>query len=216
MFVGNVHIARGNEEDLPALLILLAKEEGIPQGSNADLYVRSYSTFGIDEARDLSERAATSAVVMERRVFVIVAHAITHEAQNALLKTLEEAPGNALFLFLHPAPETLLPTVRSRAQRLDLPPAAHTDVLIDAEMFLKAAPAKRLDMLKPLLEKDDDDKRDLGAILSFLGSLERALAARMAESSARQGLQAVLRAERFLADRGALVKPLLEQVALLI
>ncbi|MEO7009825.1 MAG: DNA polymerase III subunit delta' [Caldimonas sp.] len=46
-------------------------------------------------------------------------------ASNALLKTLEEPPGNARFLLSCAAPEALLPTIRSRCQALHLalPPA---------------------------------------------------------------------------------------------
>ena len=81
-----------------------------------------------------------------------------------------------------------------------------------AILFLKAEPSRRLDLLKPLLEKDDD-RRDMGAILSFLASLEKECAARAPRD--REGLRAVYRARRFITDKGALVKPLLEQVALL-
>ncbi len=216
MFVGNVHIARGSEQDFPAVISLVEQKEGIEAIGNPDLSVRSYRTFGIDEARNISERAAMHAVASARRIFIIVADTITHEAQNALLKTLEEAPGNALFIILHPSPETLLSTVRSRAQILALPNQNEAEGDVDIAAFLAATPARRLDMLKPLLEKDNDDKRNLGAILAFLGGIERALLPRVEEPTAQEGLHIVLSARRFLAGRGALVKPLLEQVALLV
>ena len=48
------------------------------------------------------------------------AHLMTRAAGNALLKTLEEPPlGSLLILFTH-APSRLLPTIRSRAQRIDV------------------------------------------------------------------------------------------------
>lgn len=214
MLVGPVHIVRGNGSDLPALLTLL-RSEGVATSANPDLYVRSYRSFGVDDAREIAERASAHAL-MGRRVFVVVATSMTHEAQNALLKTFEEAPLDALFVLLHPAPETLLSTVRSRAQTLALPRPAALPGDIDPAKFLAARPAQRLEMLKPLLEKGDDDTRDLSAILAFLASIEHALVPRLEEKAARDGLRAVLAARRFVADRGALVKPLLEEVALLV
>lgn len=85
---------------------------------------------------------------------------------------------------------------------------------MEPKAFIKATPQRRLDLLKPLLEKGDDDKRDTGAILTFLSGLERELAA--AKHLDREGIDAIYRARSFINDRGALVKPLLEQVALML
>ena len=45
---------------------------------------------------------------------------LTEEAANAFLKMLEEPPPDTLILLLSDAPQALLPTIRSRCQRLDL------------------------------------------------------------------------------------------------
>lgn len=212
--VGNVHLIAGNAEDIPDVLSYL-RERGIETTGNPDLYVRHYRHFGIDEARELSERAVLHPVSSSRRTFLVAVDSMTAEAQNALLKTFEEPRGNALFIFLHPAPLMLLPTVRSRAQILSLP-GAKKQIPTDASKFLAASPTKRLDMLKPLLEKGDDDRRDTSALLSFLAALECALEKHINNLQGREGLRAVYRARRHIGDRGALVKPLLEQIALLV
>lgn len=206
--LGNTFVVAGEAESIPDVLSLL-EAHGIPTRNNPDLYLRSYRHFGIDEARDLRERAILRGLC-GRRIFAIAAADINREAQNALLKTLEESPGDALFFFMVPSPDTLLPTFRSRAQIVDLANREIRAPDMRADSFLTATPQKRLDLLKPLLEKGSDDMRDLGAILSFLASLE----SRLAENPA--GLLAVYRARKYVADRGALVKPLLEQVALLL
>ncbi len=70
-----------------------------------------------------------------RRVFVIEeAERMKEEAQNALLKTLEEPPGDAVLILLSSSAFRLLPTIRSRCQRVPfdlLPPAFVADVLRD-------------------------------------------------------------------------------------
>ncbi len=206
--VGNTHLVEGGPEMFPRILALL-EEEDIKTKGNPDLYVRAYKHFGIDEARELRDRASLRPLG-ERRVFVIAAPDMNREAQNALLKTLEEPPAGATFFFILPSPETLLPTLRSRVQTLVL--GKKPQEAIGAGEFLSASPEMRLDLLKPLLEKGDDDKRDLGAILSFLASLER-IVGKTGDSAA---LHAIYRARKYITDRGALVKPLLEQVALLV
>lgn len=208
--MGNTHIVAGGAEIIPDVLSLLKKEGVATQGS-PDLYIRTYRSFGIDDARELRERSALRPLG-ERRVFVIAASDMNREAQSALLKTLEEPSANALFILVLPSPEMLLPTLRSRAQTLTLAKVEQQAGMVDAKQFLSALPQKRLDLLKPLLEKGEDDKRNLGAILAFLASLERVLG----ERTKTEGLRALYRARKYVTDRGALVKPLLEQMALLV
>ena len=204
--VGNTHVVSGGPERLQDVLSFL-REEGIETEGNPDMYIRAYKQFGIDEARELRERASIRALG-KRRIFVIAVPDLNREAQNALLKTLEEPPGDALFFFVLPSPESLLPTLRSRVQTLQIERGG--EARTDAKIFLAATPEKRMDMLKPLLEKGEDEKRDLGAILAFLSSLEEKL------EKSPEGLKAVYRTRKYITDKGALVKPLLEQVALLV
>jgi len=211
--VGNVQLVAGGAEKKSAIFTMLEKE-GIEIHANPDLYYQSYKRYGIDQARELRERASRRAIGT-RRVFVIEAAAITHDAQNALLKTIEEPSDDALFIFVIPSPETLLPTVRSRAQTLRLEGEEEIGK-IDVDRFLASPPSKRLDMLKVVLEKDEDELRDIGGIITFLSLLERTVGNMRRGSDMREALDAIYRARRHIADKGALVKPLLEQVALLV
>jgi hypothetical protein len=205
--VGNSHLVAGGGGDVEALIAFLGKE-GITVSGNADAYVRIYAHFGVEEARELRSRASSRAFSGGQRIFIIASPVMTAEAQNALLKTFEESPSDAQFFVIVPSPEMLLPTLRSRMQVLGIETKA-SGGLVDAQSFLAASPAQRLDMLKPLLEKDDDERRDTAGIITFLSSLEHRL------QRHPEGLRAVYRARKYLGDKGALIKPLLEQVALL-
>ncbi len=208
---GHAYLAAGTTEQIPEVLALLEKQ-GVQTRGNPDVYVRTYTHFGVEEARELRERAGARAMTGARRAFVIATPGMTTEAQNALLKTLEEPPADAMFFIIVPSPNGLLATIRSRVERLVFSgEKGVAEGLVDAKTFLAALPERRIDMLKPLLEKDEDDKRDMSAILAFLSSLEQMVA----KNSPREGLHAIYRARKYVTDKGALVKPLLEQVALL-
>lgn len=206
--LGNVHLVAGTAAVIPRILDTL-KANGVSTEGNPDIYIREYKTFGVDDAIELRDRSSRRPIAGSQRFFIVATPGMTGEAQNALLKTLEEPAADAVFFIIVPAPEMLLPTLRSRAQMLHLG-QQETERVIDAKTFLAATPQRRLDMLKPLLEKDEDDKRDIGTIIDFLSAVERLL------QKKSEGLHAIYRARKYIGDKGALVKPLLEQVALLV
>ena len=84
---------------------------------------QSYYVLTVDQVRLLETQLRRHAIEGRARVCLIAdADCLAEEGQNALLKTLEE-PGTATFLLLEASkPEQLLPTVRSRVQRLRVLP----------------------------------------------------------------------------------------------
>ena len=109
----------------------------IGRGVHADVLMvepGDTGTIKIDQVRDAIERSAYRPFEGRRRVVIINdAEALNIEAQNALLKTLEEPPAASTFVLVTSRPDMLLPTVLSRCQRLRfgrLSPADVADVLI--------------------------------------------------------------------------------------
>ena len=73
----------------------------------------------IDQVRDAIDRAGYRPFEGRRRVLVIDdADTLVQQAQNALLKVLEEPPPSSVFLLVTSRPDSLLDTVRSRCPRL--------------------------------------------------------------------------------------------------
>jgi DNA polymerase III subunit delta' len=81
------------------------------------------TVLSVDEIRRLANFfGMTSGAGGWRVAIVDTADDMNDNAANALLKMLEEPPGNAMLLLLSNTPGRLLPTIRSRCQRLDLRP----------------------------------------------------------------------------------------------
>jgi DNA polymerase-3 subunit delta' len=77
----------------------------------------------VEEVRELTRFLAMTPAEGGWRVVVIEElEAMNEQAQNALLKTLEEPPARAVLVLTASAPDRLLPTIRSRVRRLDLFP----------------------------------------------------------------------------------------------
>ena len=95
----------------------------------------------------LIEPAVLKPTVGPRRVFLIRdAERMNEAAQNALLKTLEEPPGQAVLLLVTSSAERLLPTIRSRCQHLPfgLLPAEFVAEQVASQANLAAARAQTL------------------------------------------------------------------------
>lgn len=83
----------------------------------------------IEAVREVIDRSGYRPFEGRRRVVIIDdAEALVPQAQNALLKTLEEPPSASVFLLITASPDALLATVRSRCPRLRFGDLAEADV----------------------------------------------------------------------------------------
>ncbi|MCR0981423.1 DNA polymerase III subunit delta' [Roseomonas populi] len=103
----------------------------VAAGAHADLRSLSPNTgekgkkviIRVEEVRELTRFLAMTPAEGGWRVVVVEEmEAMNEQAQNALLKTLEEPPPRAVLVLTASAPDRLLPTIRSRIRRLDLFP----------------------------------------------------------------------------------------------
>jgi DNA polymerase-3 subunit gamma/tau len=84
-------------------------------GSIDVIEIDAASHGGVDDARDLREKAYFAPVKSRYKVYIIdEAHMVTAQGFNALLKLVEEPPPHLRFIFATTEPEKVLPTIRSR------------------------------------------------------------------------------------------------------
>jgi DNA polymerase-3 subunit delta' len=105
----------------PGLLVL---QRGINASTGKPMTV-----LGVEEIRKLAGFfGMTSGAGGWRVAIVDTADDMNPQAANALLKALEEPPPRAMLMLLSNAPGQLLPTIRSRCQRLDLRPLSESEL----------------------------------------------------------------------------------------
>ncbi len=94
------------------------------------LEIDAASNRGIDEIRELREKARFAPARLRHKVYIIdEVHMLTPEAFNALLKTLEEPPSRVLFILATTEPYRLPATILSRCQRFDFYPLEIKDIV---------------------------------------------------------------------------------------
>ena len=116
--VGLYTIARVFSKKLNGLALEVSPPEGV---------------MNVEMVRDLYDITKTKST-QRRCVIIAEADRMSHQAQNALLKLLEEPVDQTTFILLSHAIDGLLPTIRSRVQAIDVHPVpvAMTDELLDA------------------------------------------------------------------------------------
>lgn len=186
--------------------------QGAGAGSLA-VYARAWDKFGIDESRELGAAASLRAVG-GAQVFIVGIGSITVEAQQALLKLLEEPHAGVVFIFLvgHGA---LLPTLRSRF-------AAYPQVLTvaessrkDAAHFLSLPYKQRSDWITAFL-KDEDGVHE--RVRVFVNDLEQLLYLHLdadapTTASLYEALESITALRPYLSDRAPSLKMILEHFA---
>jgi DNA polymerase III subunit gamma/tau len=104
-------------------------------GSIDVIEIDAASHGGVDDARDLRERAFYAPVSGRFKVYIIdEAHMVTREGFNALLKLVEEPPAHLKFVFATTEPEKVIATIRSRTHHYPfrlVPPATLRELLGD-------------------------------------------------------------------------------------
>jgi DNA polymerase-3 subunit gamma/tau len=113
-----------------------------PNGSGSIdvIEIDAASHGGVDDARDLRERAYYAPVRDRYKVYIIdEAHMVTTQGFNALLKLVEEPPDFLVFIFATTEPDKVLQTIRSRTHHYPfrlIPPSAlraHLERICQAE-----------------------------------------------------------------------------------
>jgi DNA polymerase III subunit gamma/tau len=102
-------------------------------GSIDVVEIDAASHGGVDDARDLRERAFFSPAGSRYKIYIIdEAHMVSSQGFNALLKVVEEPPPHLVFVFATTEPERVLGTIRSRTHHYPfrlVPPRVLQDYL---------------------------------------------------------------------------------------
>ncbi len=113
----------------------------ISEGEDIDVIeIDGASNRGIDDIRELRSNTTLRPSRSRYKIYIIdEVHALTKDAFNALLKTLEEPPPHVKFVFATTEPEKVLDTIKSRCQRFDFRAiaadaiAGHLTAVLEAE-----------------------------------------------------------------------------------
>jgi hypothetical protein len=206
----------------------LLSDAGISQTGNVDFHSYEYDTFLIEHAHSLRVEQSMHGAAGAKKIFLVAFNTMMSEAQNALLKTLEEPTQGTHFFFITRTREILFPTVRSRMQviRIQETGDRRQETGNAGEKFLSATLPERMKMIEHFTKAKTEEKpKAKEDARIFLESLERALYGNIPNSLSIDNefgisqknavaLENVVTAKRYLSDRPPSLKLLLEHLAL--
>jgi DNA polymerase III subunit gamma/tau len=183
-------------------------------GSIDVIEIDAASHGGVDDARDLRERAFYAPVSGRFKIYIVdEAHMVTREGFNALLKLVEEPPPHLKFVFATTEPEKVIPTIRSRTHHYPfrlMPPAVLRGLLEEvlASEAVRYDPAvlpvvvragagsarDALSVLDQLLAGSDDSGLTYERAVVLLGYTDESLLDEVAEAFGSGDGAAVFRA----------------------
>ncbi len=187
-------------------------QSGFRVSGNPDFWHNHYEKFGINEAWALRD-ADTRALFGDKKIYLISYDSITTEAQNALLKTIEEPRANSHFFICVNREEEMLLTLRSRLLKLDTFENVKKDGGKDVVDFLKMGLDERLVFAHKFSEDIKKEKRNKKDAIDFLNDLEKTLYEKQKKGEVRISKR-FLEIKKFASINGASIKMIFEEVAI--
>ena len=205
-------------------------------GSLDVVEIDAASHNGVDDARELRERAVFAPARDRYKIFILdEAHMVTTQGFNALLKIVEEPPAHVKFIFATTEPEKVIGTIRSRTHHYPfrlVPPAELLDYLAEVlksegysaddgvlPMVVRASGGSvrdALSLLDQLIAGSDEKKIQYDRSINLLGFTHDNLMAEVieafAELDAAKAFRAVDRIIQSGQDARRFLEDLLERI----
>ncbi len=188
--------------------IYVELEEIIPKEDFSYIVHRQYDSFKIDDARTI--KSLQFEKTEKATLFVLEFTLINREAQNALLKVLEEPTSQTYFILVFPNVKKLLPTLQSRLQVVQYTTNHKDDLRISAQSFAEMNLQKRFECIKEITDKKTDTTVTKSEALHFLNDCEIYFYSKKNTKI----LPVIFQARESLNANGASVKMILEMIAI--
>ena len=201
----HAYVVTGSAEKGSARVTAMLATRGVAVVGNPDLLSLSYPELLVDDVRDTILPFASLKPLGERKYVIVAFSRANANAQNALLKAVEEA-GSTVFFFCVDSIGHMLPTLRSRAIAVMLPRG--TEVHEEAEEFAAATFDMRLSAVEKMASAASKSQ-DRTPVRSFVRGLINAFKA----DAPAAALRDLLDADQYMRMQGSSVKAVLGHLA---
>jgi len=217
------YVIEGEPEITGADLLKFLEVRGTIEKQSPDVLFQTYESFTIDDSGEIKDWHSQSGISKSKKVCIIATKFINREAEQALLKIIEEPADNTHMFIVVPDSSALLGTILSRVQVIKTNEKGNKDIKKEATNFILASPKQRIDKVA-LIVKENKSEENSGQLrfyaISFVNELEsifyQKFKKNIKDSKIKFILEEIQKARGYLSTPGASVKMILEHLALVI
>lgn len=134
--------------------------------------VKNLNSIGIEDIKNIHSKIFLKPIKSDTKAVILDdAHLLTTEAQNALLKVLEEPPQNTLIVLSTDSTEQLLPTILSRCQIVSLSPTEFEFTDLERNEFEEFITHLSEMKIGERLKKAEELAKDKDEAIAWIGKL---------------------------------------------
>lgn len=205
-------------------LLNFLKEKKILKNNDPDFFYQRYESLTIQDSREIKNwHNQLSLKKNGKKICLIEANFINREAEQALLKIIEEPGRDTHFFIVTPNTAILKDTTKSRVHSLKYTDEQSKEISALAKEIIKSSLKVRLDIIANLI-KENKNEDSSGAIrrLSFdlLGEIEKNIYSMFKKNPSNRNyifiLEEILKNKQYLNTPGASVKMILEHIAIIL
>jgi DNA polymerase III delta prime subunit len=217
------YIVEGDPDITPIDLRVYLESRGDIKAQSLDVICQIYDAFTITDSEKIKDWHSERGITDGKKVCIIGAKFINHDAERTLLKMIEEPSANTHFFIIVPNSLMLLDTIISRAHVVKINKEANPVTIKSASEFLDSTPKVRIELVAKLI---DTHKESLGSgsvrfsAISLINALEQIIYKKFQSDKTNTEIQFSLSelnsARDYLSLPGASVKMILEHIALVL
>lgn len=204
-------------------IINLLETRGEIEKFSPDVLCQFYESFTIDDSGQIKEWHSRLGITQLKKVCIIAAHFINKEAEQTLLKIIEEPKEDTHFFIIVPDASLLLDTILSRVHLVK-----NNEVIVNedkkiVEDFIRSEPSKRIVMVSGIIDEFKNSEGSAGLrfkALSLVSGIEKDIYDQWKKDINNEEKKFILNelknAREFLSNPGASVKMILEHIALIL
>jgi DNA polymerase III delta prime subunit len=190
--------------------------------NSPDVICQMYESFTMDDTSLIKEWHSKLGVSNSKKVCIIATKFINREAEQTLLKIIEEPSLNTHFFIIIPDSSILLPTIISRVHVIKMKEIKDDEMKQLVLSFLNISPTERIKKVAEIIEKNKD-KENSGQLryyaTQFVNEIESIFYIKFKKDISDEKNKFVLselqKARGYLSTPGASVKMILEHLALI-
>ncbi|MFA6514987.1 MAG: hypothetical protein WCT42_01835 [Candidatus Paceibacterota bacterium] len=191
--------------------------------NSPDVLCQVYESFTMDDSSQIKNWHSKKGVTEGKKICILATKFINREAEQTLLKIIEEPAINTHFFIIIPDSSVLLPTITSRVHIIKTNQEDNVELKKEVNSFLKSSPKERIDTIAKLI-KDNKNEENSGQLryyaTQFVNETESITYEKFKKNKNNNEIKFILeeiqKSRIYLSTPGASVKMILEHLALVI